>query len=183
MKKRYDHHLEGSLQIYWDLVELKSLLRQGWLKSGIDANICESVADHSFGTAVLALFLCPAHLNKQRVLEMAILHETGEVITGDITPHDGISEKEKNHLETKAVEKIFSQLENSEYWLNLWLDFEEGRTAEGCFVKQLDKLEMAFQAKMYSKLTGKDMGKFYKSAENVMQDNTLKKLLEKITDC
>jgi hypothetical protein len=36
---------------------------------------------------------------------------------------------------------------------------------------------------MYSKLTGKDMGKFYKSAENVMQDNTLKKLLEKITDC
>jgi putative hydrolase of HD superfamily len=182
MKKKYDQKIEGTLQIYWDLIKLKSLLRQGWLKKGIKEELCESVADHSFGTAVLALFLCPPQLNKQKTVEMALLHETGEAITGDITPHDGISEKEKNQLETEAVKKIFSNLDDSDYWLNLWLDFEEGRTDEGRFVKQLDKLEMAFQAKLYNKLTKNDMSDFYSSANKLIKDSKLQELLEEIAE-
>ena len=45
------------LASYYRLMRLKRLYRQGWLKRGVPTNICESVAEHSFGTALLGLLL------------------------------------------------------------------------------------------------------------------------------
>ena len=40
---------------------LKDVLRQGWVNAGVEQP--ESVAAHSWGMAVLALKLCPQHLD------------------------------------------------------------------------------------------------------------------------
>ena len=52
-------HLEGRptdplVAFYFALSHLKNLFRQGWLRVGIPESRCESVAEHSYGVAILA---------------------------------------------------------------------------------------------------------------------------------
>ena len=61
---------------------LKERTRHAWMKSGRQ----ESVAEHSWRMALMAYFLreqFPA-ADLTRVLLMALLHDVGEVFTGDI---------------------------------------------------------------------------------------------------
>jgi putative hydrolase of HD superfamily len=73
---------------------LKSVPRTGWLDRGLPAADVESVADHSFGVALLA-WACAiqAHaegsdLDPQRVLLLALIHDLAEAETGDLPPYD-----------------------------------------------------------------------------------------------
>jgi putative hydrolases of HD superfamily len=73
---------------------LKSVPRTGWLDRGLDALQVESVADHSFGVALLA-WACAlqrqaegAVIDPERVLKLAIIHDLAEADTGDSTPYD-----------------------------------------------------------------------------------------------
>ncbi len=75
--------------------KLKSLPRTGWLDRGLDALRVESVADHSFGVALLA-WVCAlqrqaegAAIDPERVLKLALIHDLAEAETGDWTPYDG----------------------------------------------------------------------------------------------
>ncbi len=121
---------------------LKHLKRAGWCRVGIEHP--ESVASHSWGLAVLVLLLSPPHLNKERMLELALIHDLPEVIVGDITPHDNISKEEKKKMEHIAASQILpSQL------LAIWIEYEENQTEEAQFVHMLDKLDMALQASLY----------------------------------
>jgi 5'-deoxynucleotidase YfbR-like HD superfamily hydrolase len=67
---------------------LADLPRTGWLLRGVSP--CESIADHSFGVALVALLLTDAlreageQVDGERVLRMAILHDAPEARTGDI---------------------------------------------------------------------------------------------------
>jgi putative hydrolases of HD superfamily len=74
--------------------KLKSVPRTGWLDRGLDAPQVESVADHSFGVALLA-WVCAlqrqaegAAIDTERVLKLAIIHDLAEAETGDSTPYD-----------------------------------------------------------------------------------------------
>ena len=68
--------------------ELKKQIRTGWLvKAKIDQP--ESVADHVFRTALIAMIIGPLKkLDLCKLLEMAILHDLDEVITGDLLPEE-----------------------------------------------------------------------------------------------
>lgn len=50
--------------MYFECAHLKQLYRQGWLQRGVPPERCESVAEHTFGVALLSLFLarhpCPS---------------------------------------------------------------------------------------------------------------------------
>jgi len=121
---------------------LKHLQRAGWLRVGVQNP--ESVASHSWGIAFLVLQLCPAHLNRERMLELALVHDIPEVVVGDITPHDNINKQEKKRRETIAATKILPpQL------LKIWQEYEDNLTPEAQFVHMLDKLDMALQAILY----------------------------------
>ncbi|HYO58827.1 HD domain-containing protein [Archangium sp.] len=43
------------IEAYFELNHLKQLYRQGWLRVGLARERCESVAEHSFGVALLCL--------------------------------------------------------------------------------------------------------------------------------
>lgn len=181
MKTKYRIELTDAdprIAVYRQIMNLKGLFRQGWLKQGISAEVCESVADHSFGTALLALLLCPPELDASRVVQMAILHEAGESLIGDITPHDGVSETDKRAREEAAVLQLFAPLPDGDKWLELWRDFEYGNSAEGRFVQQLDKLEMGLQAQQYAQLIDADTRGFITSARKVISHPALTGILQ-----
>ncbi len=103
--------------------------------------------------------LCPNNLNRQRVIEMCIIHDIAEVRIGDITPHDGISSEEKSQLELQA----FESMGLTEKSLELFKEYEAQTTKESRFVRFVDKLDMALQAEIYE-TGGLDLSEFKESA-------------------
>jgi putative hydrolase of HD superfamily len=188
MKKRYVrenflHCTEPVLTTLEQTLELKNLLRQGWLQNGIPENQCESVADHSFSTALcawlIALQFYP-QLDLQKVLAMALVHELGEIYAGDITPSQNMSAETKHELEYDSLRKVLGQFEQRQTLIDLWQEFETGTSPEASFVKQIDRFEMALQALQYAKLTGCNLDGFIKCTRHTLTDEKLKMLLEEM---
>jgi putative hydrolases of HD superfamily len=166
---------------FFELCHLKQLYRQGWLRRGIPNQRCESVAEHSFAVAVLALWLGQANypqLDLNRVLPMALLHDIGEVYAGDIIPSDQVSEADKHRLERASLEKVLGKLPASQEFLELWLEFERGESPEARFVHQIDRLEMGLQARVYQAQGFAGMEEFILSARHALVDQQLVEILE-----
>lgn len=180
MKWKYDNKPDSKdvvINTFQYFLRLKALYRQGWLQRNIPAEKTESVADHSFGIAMLALLLCPPELDKLKVLQIALLHETGECIIGDLTPWDNISEAEKSQMEKEAVENILGQFPDGKSLISLWEEFEYETSEEGKFVRQLDKLEMGLQAEVFKKIGNNDANALIESAYQKVTDKNLRKFL------
>ncbi|MDP6934572.1 MAG: HD domain-containing protein [Myxococcota bacterium] len=146
-------------QLLQEILALKDLDRAGWLRVGIQNP--ESVAAHSWGVAMLALLLTPEHLDRERVLALAILHDLPEVRVGDITPHDGVTGEEKTRRESQAAAEL---LVDFPHLHALWLEYTQRESAEARFVHQLDKLDMGLQAQTYARSQGRDTSEFVESA-------------------
>ena len=86
---------------YYEINQLKQLYRQGWLQHGIPKTLCESVAEHSFSMALLALLLAEAfspELERQQGLRPALIHDLGGIYAGGFTPDEPHPPKEKHAL-------------------------------------------------------------------------------------
>ena len=142
---------------------LKDVLRQGWVNAGVESP--ESVAAHSWGMAILALKLCPAELNLEHVLKLCLVHDLPEVIVGDLTPNDDVSTKSAD--ERAAMERLAPE------WVSLFDEYENQTTPEAVFVKSLDKLDMALQAKVYMNRSELDLEQFIESAKKTLGDHEL----------
>ena len=142
---------------------LKDVLRQGWVNAGVESP--ESVAAHSWGMAILALKLCPANLNLEHVLKLCLVHDLPEVIVGDLTPQDDVSTKSAD--ERAAMERLAPE------WVSLFDEYENQSTPEAVFVKSLDKLDMALQAKVYMNRSELDLEQFIESAKKTLGDHEL----------
>lgn len=168
---------------YYEFNQLKLLYRQGWLKRGIAPEQCETVAEHTLGVAVLSLWIADAffpQLDLLKILRMALLHDFGEIYAGDITPTDGVSAADKQRLETEAVTTVFSRLPAGEQYLAVWQEFEAGETPEALFVRQIDRLEMAFQASIYGRQGLFSPQEFMDSARRAVAEPYLRRLLAEI---
>lgn len=162
---------------------LKHLFRQGWLRAGITRARCETVAEHTLGVSLLALFLADEHfpkINKAKLLRMALLHDFGEIYAGDIIPADGVSLARKHRLEKTSVRKVLGRLPRGRQYLALWQEFEDGRTAEARLLRELDRLEMALQACAYEREGLADLSRFFASADKAVTSPALRKVLRNI---
>ena len=142
---------------------LKDVLRQGWVNAGVESP--ESVAAHSWGMAILALKLCPPDLSLEHVLKLCLVHDLPEVIVGDLTPHDDVS--------TKSVDERAAMQRLAPEWVALFDEYEKQATPEATFVKSLDKLDMALQAKVYMNRSDLDLHEFIESARDTLGDHAL----------
>ena len=161
---------------------LKELARSGWLREGISQP--ESVADHSFRTALLALALGPElGVNVERLVKMLLVHDLGESDpqVGDITPLDGIAPEEKYRLESAAVERLCSTLPNGAAMLALWRDYEAGQSAEAIIARQLDTFEMLLQAFEYERKLGINLKGFREQARHRLSAPILLELYDLYT--
>lgn len=164
--------------------QLKRLFRQGWLKRGVPSDRCESVADHSFAVALLALTApCEVPFDRTRAALLALVHELGEVYAGDITPVDGVGPEEKRRRERESLARVIEGLDEQTAALlaALWEEFETGDTREARFVRQLDRLEMGMQAAVYRAEGFQRMEEFIASADRAVEDPPLRRLLHAAT--
>ncbi len=158
--------------------KLKNVLRTGWTQWGVQANRVESVAEHVFGTQMLAISMWSEYsydLDIKKVLCMLAVHETEEILIGDLTPFD-ISKEEKQELGKQAVKKVFGHLENAEYFAELTSEFDEKKTKEAKFAFWCDKLECDIQCKLYDEQNLVDLNKQEnnKDFNNPMVQNVIK---------
>lgn len=133
---------------------LKSIKRFGWVLKGIK-NV-ESVADHVFQVTFLTMILSKdKKLDRERMIKMALIHDVGESLVGDIIYESGTktvgSLKTKHNDERRAIKKIFEDLKDKEEYLVLWEEWATQKTPEAQFVKRIEKIEMVIQALEYEK--------------------------------
>jgi 5'-deoxynucleotidase YfbR-like HD superfamily hydrolase len=153
------------ITLFHKVGKLKRIKRAGWTRMSIPNP--ESVADHSFRCTFFAMVLGDLKdLDCERIMKMALIHDLAEITVGDITPHDGISDDEKKQREDAALKQIFQDILNREDYLNLWTEYQNQETKEAIFIRNIDKLEMAFQAMEYQEEFPKlDLAEFIKEAE------------------
>ncbi len=156
-----------------EALALKDVARTGWVRAGHPHP--ESVAAHSWGVALLALVLAPPDLARGKLLAYAILHDLAEAWTGDHPPADGVTDKHARERCAMAI--LADRLERPEL-LTLWEAYEAQRDPESRFVRRLDGLDMAFQARRYAHRL--DPTSFLGSATHKVGGSPLAALLEQL---
>jgi len=157
--------------------KLKEKKRRGWVLRNVKNP--ETIADHTFRMAMMSWLLGEQRkLNINKIIKMSLIHDLCEVYSEDITPYDKLLPKDKRQwkemfnkwprLPKKEKEKIFLEKYKKENEAleklilklppplkkeirNLWIDYEEGLTREGRFVRQVDRVENLLQALQYWK--------------------------------
>ena len=175
--------LDPIIEVYFQINHLKHLFRQGWLLRGIPENKCESVGDHCFAVSLFAVMIAEKYFPRfdaEKVMKMALIHDIGEIYAGDITPYDGVSVKEKHARERRSIEKLFLKFPERKEYFKLWKEYDSGKTQEAKFVKQIDKLEMALQASVYSLQYRKDLSEFVDSARENIKDKKILEILDEL---
>lgn len=171
------------IEAYFELNHLKQLYRQGWLRRGIPPERCESVAEHVYGMAMLGWWIADAEfpeLDRDKIVRMSLVHELGEIYVGDITPGDRVNPAEKHRLEREALLKVVDKLPKGAEYLALWEDFEQGQSPEARFVRQLDRLEMAFQAAAYRQQGFGPLEEFFATTDAALEDPRLRAIFERL---
>jgi putative hydrolases of HD superfamily len=171
------------VEAYFEFAQLKQLYRQGWLRRGVPPERCESVAEHTFSMALLAMLIVDAYypgLDSLKVLRMALLHDCGEIYAGDIVPADQVDAQEKHRRERAAVEQVLGKLPNGPTHIALWQEYEEGASAEARFVKQIDRLDMGLQATIYERQGLIDASEFMASVRAALTAPELQAILHEL---
>jgi len=126
-----------------EVEKLKSVTRHSWTSSGRQ----ESVPEHSWRMAVFALVLEKEfpEINIQRVIELSIIHDFGEIYDGDTPAFK--SDPNKLEKEEKAIKKLVESLDSDvqNKIISLWKEYNECKTNEAKLAKALDKLEVLMQ--------------------------------------
>ncbi len=163
----------------------KKILRTGWVREKIVDP--ESVAEHSFRVSVLSMAIAERFgLDKEKLIQMAILHDLGELITGDLvwsrgTKIDIKKRQKKEKLEKEGIIKIFKLIDEDNQYASLYDEMIERKTDEAKFFWQLDKLEMAIQSLEYENSDKKNLSEFFINADLQIDSPFLKKVMDEIS--
>jgi len=168
-----------------DSVNLKTISRQGWIDK-LSIKNPESVADHSYSMAIMAMIISDLeNYDSEKILKMTLLHDLAESKIGDITPEQ-MTPENKMKIENDGFNEIIDQLPETvkSQYLEIWKEYQNNNSKESLFVHQIDKLEMALQAKIYQKdgKTIEDIEPFLESAKRSITDKKLKELFTKIIE-
>jgi len=104
----------------------------------------ENSAEHSWQVALMAISLAgladPA-VDLLRVVKMLLVHDLGEIDTGDIIVYAEGGWDERKQAELKAIERICALLPEplGAEFIDLWRDFDAGESPEARFAHALDR--------------------------------------------
>lgn len=160
------------MDLHARLITLKLLPRTGWLQRGV--NNVESIAEHTFSVASLALIIGDQidGLDRGRFLAIALLHDMAEALVGDLpfSARRLIGPAIKQEAERLGMIELLEGIPQAEEYMQLWQEYTEGKTAEARLVKQLDRIEMLSQALAYEKAGSRVMGEFWEDIEEGWSD-------------
>ena len=124
-----------------ELDKLKAVTRKIRLRN---ADRYENSAEHSWQIALLALSLAPsaeASVDIDRVIRMLLVHDIGEIDTGDTMVFVEGDWEERKAAELAAVTRICGLLPEVQgaQLLSLWMEFEHGATVDARFANAADR--------------------------------------------
>lgn len=173
--------MKKEVNLIKDIGRIKKVKRAGWVREGI--NEAESVADHSFRVAVMAMvFGEQLGVNTNKLIRMALVHDIAEGFTGDKivergTNIDNQSREQKDREEIETLRKIFADIPDADELINLQAD---QNSMEARILKQLERLEMAIQALEYEEAYGKDLSEFFENAAHHINHPYLREILDSV---
>jgi putative hydrolase of HD superfamily len=164
--------------------KLKTTKRSGWV-SQLSIQNPESVADHSYRCALMAIVLTyDQEIDKNKVVQMLLLHDIQEAITGDYDSIEKkrIGRKQVRNQQANAIQQVTSLLPElqKERYLTLWQEYEKKTTPEAAIANDIDKIEMLIQALEYEK-QGYETSKlntFWKISQEQIKTQSGKKWLK-----
>lgn len=132
-------------------VRLKDTIRKGPLVWNAKRDRIESVAEHIYGTQMLALsvyYQFKYKLNIMKVIYMLAVHELEEIEIGDLAFFE-ITSEEKLINGKKATDYILKDFLGKDEISALLDEYNERITEEAKFAYHCDKLECDIQMKLY----------------------------------
>jgi putative hydrolase of HD superfamily len=104
----------------------------------------ENSAEHSWQLMLFAVSLAPyaaSPIDLDRVIKMLLVHDVGEIDTGDTMVFIETGWAERKTAELAAVTRIFGKLPDPHRTelMALWQEFEDGTTAEAVFAHAVDR--------------------------------------------
>jgi putative hydrolases of HD superfamily len=156
---------------------LKRLPRTGWLLNGVVP--CESVADHSFAVALLAIGLAETvnedwaaeglerPLDVGQLVTTAVVHDLAEGLLTDLPKRttELLGREAKHAAEARAMAIILGAIADGDKYLRLWGDYNSAATPEARLVRDADKLEMVHQALVYERAGQRTLQEFWEVGE------------------
>lgn len=160
---------------FFDTVNtLKWTKRRGWVAK-VNVKEPESVADHCYMTALMCMVLADLKgLDSAKAVKIALLHDVAESVLGDYMPGEISSKKKREDAVAKNLLKKLPAGIRRQYE-KLWTEYRKGTSKEAILVREIDKLEMAHQAKDYLKKGYRPalLEQFFDSAATHVRDKKL----------
>lgn len=146
--------LKKILKVFLTLQWAKELPRQGFIAMGFKRAEADSVAAHSYTTAVLAYFLA-VELKKEKIkidpektLKMALFHDMAETIVGDVgTFVKGMAKGAFAPIEEEGLKWLVADLPTKDEIVTLVKEYMDRKTIEARVCKVADNLDALAQAK------------------------------------
>jgi putative hydrolase of HD superfamily len=134
---------------------LKWLARTGWMQRGVPQSMAESVSQHSFEAALIALDIgfelerMGLSVNPLKASVLALIHDIAESVVGDI-PKWSSSRMggSKDSLEAEAV-RSFNVNRGVK---DLYAEYQQGDSLEAGIARLSDYLSTCIQARRYIEL-------------------------------
>ncbi|MFE7870654.1 HD family hydrolase [Micromonospora humida] len=143
-----DHDAVGAMRFIFEAGVLKRAARTGWWFAGIKDP--ESIADHSFRTALIGMMLAAMEgADPARVSMLCVLHDTQETRITDI-PHIAKSYLTAAPNTTVTADQVAACPPAVADLVNAAVaEYEAGETPEAIVARDADKLECLVQAVEY----------------------------------
>lgn len=142
--------LKVFLTLQWD----KELPRQGFIALGFKRNEADSVAAHSWTTAMLTYLLASEmakngeKINVNRAVKMALFHDMAETIVGDVgTFVKGMAKGAFASIEEEGLKWLVQDLPQKDEIVALVDEYMKRKTIEARVCKVADNLDALAQAK------------------------------------
>ena len=143
--------IETAIKYYKLCTKLKDTIRTGPIVWNAKRERIESVAEHIYGTQMLALsiyYQLGYKLDIMKVIFMLAIHELEEIEIGDLAFYE-ITKEEKLIKGKKATDYILKDFLGKDELSALLDEYNERKTNEAIFAYHCDKLECDIQMKLY----------------------------------
>ncbi len=123
--------------------KMTAILRRTML---VDGSRRENDAEHSWHIALMCMLFkdfAPQGTDVSRAVQMCIVHDLIEIYAGDTFAYDVSGNQDKAERESRAADKLFSQLpENlAKDFRTLWEEFDAMETPDAKYAAAMDRLQ------------------------------------------
>jgi len=160
----------------YEMGQLKRVKRSGWWIAGVKDP--ETVAEHSFRTAVIAYLLARLEgVDTGKAVVMALFHDMPETRTNDAhrivrryADWEGVDKKAINEQCTRLPDEMGKQM------VTLFEEFEKEVSPEAKVVRDADLLECIVQAREYQTLGYGDVIDWIFNAQKALKTGSAKRI-------